>query len=39
MSRALTKQVIIEPHPFRPEDFTDWNPFVQEIKPTGIRVV
>lgn len=39
MSRALTRHVEIEPHPFRPEDFTDWNPFVQEIKRTGIRVV
>ncbi len=39
MAPALTKHVIIEPHSFRPEDFTDWNPFVQEIKRTGIRVV
>lgn len=39
MSSALWKHVEIEPHPFRPEDFTDWNPFVQEIKRTGIRVV
>ena len=39
MSRALTKHVVIEPHPFRPEDFTDWNPFVAEILRTGIRVV
>ena len=39
MSPALTKHADIEPHPFRPEDFTDWNPFVQEIKRTGIRVV
>ena len=39
MSPALTKHADIEPHSFRPEDFTDWNPFVQEIKRTGIRVV
>ena len=39
MSRALTKHVVIEPHTFRPEDFTDWNPFVAEIMRTGIRVV
>ena len=28
----------IEPHPFRPEDFTDENPFVKEIKEYGIRI-
>ncbi|MEJ7661452.1 MAG: nucleotidyltransferase domain-containing protein [Hymenobacter sp.] len=39
MSPALTKHVIIEAHSFRPEDFTDWNPFVAEILRTGIRVV
>ena len=39
MSRALVKHVYIEPHSFRPEDFTDWNPFVAEIMRTGIRVV
>ncbi len=33
------KQFIdIEPHTFSPEQFTDWNPFVQEIKRTGIVV-
>lgn len=37
--RPLARHVDIEPHTFRPEDFTDWNPFVQEIKRTGIRVV
>lgn len=26
----------IEPHTFAPEQFTDWNPFVKEIKQTGI---
>ena len=30
--------VDIEPHMFSPEQFTDWNPFVQEIKRTGIVV-
>lgn len=28
----------IEPHTFSPEQFADWNPFVQEIKRTGIVV-
>ena len=28
----------IEPHTFSPEQFTDWNPFVKEIKRTGILV-
>ena len=33
------KQFIdIEPHTFSPEQFTDWNPFVQEIKRTGIVI-
>jgi len=39
MSPARSKHVEIELHSFRPEDFTDWNPFVEEIKRTGIRVV
>lgn len=30
--------IAIEPHTFSPEQFTDWNPFVQEIKRTGIVV-
>ncbi len=29
----------IEPHPYRPEDFNDSNPFVREILKTGIRIV
>jgi len=29
----------IEPHPFRPEDFTPDNPWVAEILRTGIRIV
>ena len=36
--RPLARHVDIEPHTFRPEDFTDWNPFVEEIKRTGIVV-
>ena len=28
----------IEPHPFRPEDFTEENPFVKEILKQGIEV-
>ena len=39
ISRALARHVDIEPHTFRPEDFIDWNPFVEEIKRTGIVVV
>ena len=37
---AITQKpfVDIEPHTFSPEQFTDWNPFVQEIKRTGIVV-
>jgi len=31
--------VRIEPHPFRPEDFTPDNPWVAEIMRTGIRIV
>ena len=30
--------VDIEPHTFSPAQFTDWNPFVQEIKRTGIVI-
>jgi predicted nucleotidyltransferase len=29
----------LETHPFRPEDFTEDNPFVKEILKNGIRVV
>ena len=39
IARALVRHTAIEPHTFRPEDFTDWNPFVEEIKRTGIVVV
>jgi len=40
----LSKPVIktntdLETHPFRPEDFTEDNPFVQEILKHGIRIV
>lgn len=36
--RSLARHAAIEPHTFSPEQFTDWNPFVQEIKRTGIVV-
>ncbi len=29
---------MIEPHPFRPEDFTVEDPFVEEIISTGIKI-
>jgi len=29
----------VDVHPYRPEDFTEDNPFVREILRTGIRVV
>ena len=29
----------IEPHPFRPEEFTPDNPWVAEILRTGIKIV
>ncbi|WP_223653289.1 nucleotidyltransferase domain-containing protein [Hymenobacter psoromatis] len=36
---AIRKEFIdIEPHTFSPAQFTDWNPFVQEIKRTGIVI-
>jgi len=28
----------IEPHPFRPEDFTDENPFVEAILKEGVEI-
>lgn len=28
----------IEPHPFRPEDFTEDNPFVKEILKQGVEI-
>lgn len=37
---TLTKNInrMIEPHPFRTEDFTKDNPFVEEIISTGIKL-
>ncbi|MBM2814154.1 MAG: nucleotidyltransferase [Ignavibacteria bacterium] len=40
----LSKPVVrtnidIETHPFRPEDFTEDNPFVKEILEYGIRII
>lgn len=29
----------LETHPYRPEDFTEDNPFVKEILETGIRII
>lgn len=29
----------LETHPYRPEDFTEDNPFVREILETGIRII
>ena len=37
-TQSLVRHVDIEPHTFSPDQFTDWNPFVQEIKRTGIVV-
>lgn len=35
----IQKQFVdIEPHTFSLEQFADWNPFVQEIKRTGIVI-
>ena len=40
MSPYLIKaNLSLEVHPFRPEDFTKDNPFVEEIIETGIKVV
>ena len=36
--RSIVKHVEIKPHTFYPAQFTDWNPFVQEILRTGIVV-
>ena len=35
----VNTHVDIETHPYRPEDFTEDDPFVQEILKNGIRVV
>ncbi len=36
----ITKNInrMIEPHPFRAEDFTEDNPFVKEIISTGVKI-
>lgn len=36
---VITVDVGIEPHPYRPEDFTESDCFVREIMRTGIRIV
>ena len=35
----LRTSIDIEPHPYRPEEFTTDNPFVKEILDHGIRIV
>ena len=35
----LKTSIDLETHPFRPEDFTEDNPFVKEIIETGIRIL
>ena len=37
---GITKNInrMIEPHPFRTEDFTEENPFVKEIISTGVKI-
>jgi len=39
LSKTRNINRMIEPHPFRPEDFTMDNPFVQEIISSGIRIL
>lgn len=39
MRAKLNTSYDLEIHPFRPEDFTDDNPFVLEILKTGIRII
>jgi hypothetical protein len=39
MKLRRTVDYRIEPHPFRPEDFTPDNPEVAEILRTGIRII
>ena len=39
---SLTRDIslLIEPHPFSPQDFNDkFNPLAQEVKRTGIKVI
>ncbi len=38
LSRTKNINRMIEPHPFRSEDFTEDNPFVKEILSTGFRI-
>jgi predicted nucleotidyltransferase len=40
LSKSKIKASIdLETHPYRPEDFTEDNPFVKEILETGIRII
>lgn len=36
---VIAVDTAIEPHPYRPQDFDESNPFVREILRTGIRLV
>jgi len=36
---VIRTNIDIETHPFRPEDFTTDNPYVQEILSYGIRII
>jgi predicted nucleotidyltransferase len=36
---AIRSSIDLETHPFRPEDFTEDNPFVKEILAHGIRII
>ncbi len=39
INAALKSSIDLETHPFRPEDFTEDNPFVKEILSYGIRII
>ncbi|MCX6153294.1 MAG: nucleotidyltransferase domain-containing protein [Candidatus Kapabacteria bacterium] len=40
LSRSkIDTSIDLETHPYRPEDFTEDNPFVKEILETGIRII
>ena len=36
---VIRSSIDLETHPFRPEDFTEDNPFVKEILSYGIRII
>ncbi len=39
INAALKSSIDLETHPYRPEDFTEDNPFVKEILAHGIRII